>query len=299
MPTQPLSVDLVTAHVAAATGREVTGVESLPGSVANQDFLVRLVDDPPVVLKAGPRSEMAAEAWVCRRLTEIGLPVPGVVGTDLGSGQDAAVLILTFVPGAPSESPAVAFEAGRCMRRVHDEQPPGWGPLVVDAGVGGATARGAFDSWAEAVHAGLDDLPALVDADVLDPELAAVARSCVLVDELLGYEGPAVLLHRDLKPAHLFGIEDGRRLSAIIDWGDAHVGDPAADLARLSMAGPVVTEAFLAGYDCEPSDDLAELLARYRVLWDVTALSYEYRAGGDWFDVYRNRLRSDTRLLTG
>jgi aminoglycoside phosphotransferase (APT) family kinase protein len=289
---------LVSAHVAATTGRAVVGAETLPGSVANQDFLVRLADGAAVVLKAGPGSEMAAEAWACRRLSEVGLPVPAVVGVDLASGLGTAVLILGFVPGSPSESPAVAFQAGQCMRRVHAEELPGWGALVVDDSTGAASAGGAFDSWPEAVLAELAGLPELVDAAVLDAELAAAARACVECDALLGYDGPAVLLHRDLKPAHLFGVDDGRRLSAIIDWGDAHVGDPTADLARLSMAGPVITDAFLAGYGRETSADLAELLARYRVLWDVTALSYELGAGGDWFDVYRSRLRSDTRLLT-
>ena len=41
---------------------------------------------------------------------------------------------------------------------------------------------------------------------------------------------------------------DGSRLSSVIDWGDAWVGDPLADLARLSMSGPSVTTAFLDGY---------------------------------------------------
>ena len=120
------------------------------------------------------------------------------------------------------------------------------------------------------------------------------------VDELLAYRAPGVLLHNDLKPAHIFGRADGRqvRLSAIIDWGDATVGDPAADLARLSMAGPTITAAFLDGYGAQLTADLEDRLTRYRILWNLSALTYEYRAGGTWFDTYRDRIRSDTSRLS-
>ena len=107
------------------------------------------------------------------------------------------------------------------------------------------------------------------------------------------------MLHNDLKPAHVFGETDveGMRLSAVIDWGDAIVGDPRADLARLSMAGSVVTSAFCDGYGQEMTPFLADVLARYRIMWNVDALTYEYRAGGDWFDVYRQGIVQDITLL--
>jgi hypothetical protein len=82
--------------------------------------------------------------------------------------------------------------------------------------------------------AALSSLPALVAAGVLDEALTDTARDLVSVDELLGYRGPGVLLHHDLKPAHLFGVSDGRRrhLSAIIDWGDASVSGTSAPSVR-------------------------------------------------------------------
>ena len=262
---------------------------------------MRLADASAVVVKAGPRAEMAAEAWACRRLTVLGMPVPAVAALDLDVGLgDLPTLILGFVAGSPSASPEVAFQTGRWFRRVHAEQLPGWGPLTIQ-GEAGALARGAFDSWPEAVYAELSGLPELVDAGVIDAPLATAARSCVLSAELLGYAGPGVLLHRDLKPAHMFGADDdsgGERLTAVIDWGDARVGDPLGDIARLSMAGTAITEAFLAGYERRLTDDLGDRLARYRILWDVSALSYEHRAGGDWFDVYRQRLRADVRRVS-
>ena len=92
---------------------------------------------------------------------------------------------------------------------------------------------------------------------------------------------------------------DQVRLSSVIDWGDAWVGDPLADLARLSMSGPTVTAAFLDGYGLEATAEVQETLARHRLLWNLSALTYEHRAGGDWFDAYRDGIRADVRRLTG
>jgi aminoglycoside phosphotransferase (APT) family kinase protein len=260
---------------------------------------VQLADSSSVVVKSGPRNEMAAEAWACRLLGAAGLPVPRVVALEPDAGLGGLpTIVLSFVAGAPSDDPGVLYQAGSSMRRVHAEQLPGWGPLVVDAG-SESPVRGRNDTWRESVLAGLAGLPDLVSAGVVDAELAAAARSCV-VDQMLDYEGPGVLLHNDLKLAHVLGAGDDREahLSAIIDWGDASVGDPLADLARLSMAGPSATEAFLAGYGLPMTPARAGQLARYRILWNIAALTAEFRAGGDWFRVYRERIADDTRLLT-
>ena len=63
------------------------------------------------------------------------------------------------------------------------------------------------------------------------------------------------------------------------------------------MSGPTVTAAFLEGYGVRINTDLSERLARYRLLWNIGALSYEYRAGGDWFDAYRDRIRDEATQL--
>jgi aminoglycoside phosphotransferase (APT) family kinase protein len=289
---------LVRAVLTAATGREPTSVRQVPGSVANVDVVVDLVDASTVVLKTGPAAEIAAEAWVCRRLTTLGFPVPAVVAADVhGGALGRPYLVLDFVEGAASEEPRVAYEAGGWCRRLHTDQLPGWGPLVPDTDT---SAHGRYDSPLRAVTAELAVVPDLVAAGVLDRSLAEAATALVRVEAVLEPARPGVLLHHDLKPAHLFGRCDGGRvrLSSVIDWGDAWVGDPLADLARLSMSGPPVTAAFLDGYGLEPTHDVMDTLARHRLLWNLSALGYEYRAGGDWFGVYRDRVRDDVERLT-
>jgi aminoglycoside phosphotransferase (APT) family kinase protein len=216
-----------------------------------------------------------------------------VSGADLGRPY----LVLGFVQGEASEEPRVAYEAGRWLRRVHAEELTGWGPLVPDSD---ASAHGRYDTPRQTVTAELAGVPELVGAGVLDRSLADAATTLIRVDALLEPTGPGVLLHHDLKPAHLFGHLDtgGIRLSAVIDWGDAWVGDPLADLARLSMSGPSVTTAFLDGYGLDVTGEVQDTLARHRILWNLTALGYEYRAGGDWFDAYRDRMRADVDRLT-
>lgn len=273
----------------------------LQGSVANQDFLIDCADGKLVVLKAGSLTEIAAETWACERLVDIGVPVPHVILSELDSSQlGLPFLIATFVAGEPSSDADVFREAGTCFRRVHEERLTGWGSVTVNPQPAGPPGvRGRYSSWREAIEADLAGLPELVAAGLLQEELADAARTLVSIQDLLHYDGPGVLLHNDLKAAHLFAVHDhGRqRLSAIIDWGDASIGDPRAEIARLSMSGFAMTAAFLDGYGLPLTDELADRITRYRILWNVKALSYEYRAGGDWFDAYRNHIKEDTARL--
>ena len=52
--------------------------------------------------------------------------------------------------------------------------------------------------------------------------------------------GPPVWVHGDLYARHLI-IDSGKRVTGVIDWGDAHVGDPALDLAIAWMFLPPET----------------------------------------------------------
>jgi aminoglycoside phosphotransferase (APT) family kinase protein len=80
------------------------------------------------------------------------------------------------------------------------------------------------------------------------------------VETLAGVE-PA-LVHADLGPAHL-RVRDGR-LTGVIDWADARVGDPAIDYAWL-LNGP------FAGWDVDP-----ELRRRARF----------YHRLGPWYEAH-------------
>jgi aminoglycoside phosphotransferase (APT) family kinase protein len=83
-----------------------------------------------------------------------------------------------------------------------------------------------------------------VDTFLIDP-LPSEART----------KAAQVLCHGDIKGEHLFVSEDGTRLTAIIDWTDARISDPATDLAGLAIwLGPSFVREVLASYR-GPADD--------------------------------------------
>jgi aminoglycoside phosphotransferase (APT) family kinase protein len=83
-----------------------------------------------------------------------------------------------------------------------------------------------------------------VDAFLIDP-LPSEART----------KAAQVLCHGALKGEHLFVSEDGTRLTAIIDWADTCICDPATDLAGLAIwLGPSFVREVLASYE-GPADD--------------------------------------------
>ncbi len=66
---------------------------------------------------------------------------------------------------------------------------------------------------------------------------------------------PPVLLHRDLTAAHILVDPASRRLTGVVDWGDASIGDPAFDFTGpLSEFGGSVARDLLDAY-LGPKDD--------------------------------------------
>ncbi|TDO46044.1 phosphotransferase family enzyme [Kribbella sp. VKM Ac-2571] len=237
-------IALATPHVGA-----VLQARPVNGFVGNQTFRLE-TRDGVYYLKAGPT--VADEADACRRARSVGVPAPEVVASP------AEYVIMRELPGGPlaADSPdlgAVLRTVGERIRRVH---------TIVDVSA----------SWADRLWKVLDGL------DVLPDGLAARVRAVVpgFVEYVAGVT-PA-LLHGDLHLRHVYA--EGPELTGILDWGDATYGDPLFDLARLSMAGPEVTAAFLAGYGVV--DAPARTLSMYRALWSLIALQAEHAAGGDW-----------------
>lgn len=235
-------IALATPHVGA-----VMRATPVNGFVGNQTF--RLETRAGVYyLKAAETA--AEEADACRLARTVDAPAPEVIASS------ARWLITRELPGRPVGSPdlgAVLRTVGERVRRVH---------TIVDPSA----------LWADRLWGVLDGL------DVLPDRLAARVREVVpeFVESVAGVT-PA-LLHGDLHLRHVYA--EGPELTGILDWGDTTYGDPLFDLARLSMAGPEVMDAFLAGYG--PVDAPARTLSMYRMLWSLIALQAEVAAGGDW-----------------
>ena len=73
--------------------------------------------------------------------------------------------------------------------------------------------------------------------ECLPPEIYSQCHSFLSDDSHRppAYNGSVRLLHDDVDGSHVLVDESAGHVSGIIDWGDASVGDPARDFARLWM----------------------------------------------------------------
>jgi aminoglycoside phosphotransferase (APT) family kinase protein len=278
----------ITTEAVAAVGTKVTGhtvgrVERLAGSVGNHDFML-FTSAGDFVLKASSVQDLRPEAWACQRVRQEGVTAPEIVHLETEAlALPMPFLLMRRLPGKPVDHSSPALRgAGEQLAIVHSISLHGYGALTVT----GAAAAGTSDSWASFVGdltSGLVEL----EANGVLPEPLATAASGTLnqAADHLAFDDPAALLHGDLKLMHIFATPEHD--VSIIDWGDACAGDPRLDLARLSMAGADALTAVMSGYGSQLTPELSRTLACYRLVWNIDALTYEYRAGGDWFDAYR------------
>ena len=146
---------------------------------------------------------------------------------------------------------ALAEPLGKFLRTLHALPPSGVEPDAIGRLDAGRLRR--------EIRARLPSPPPWIDDPVRPPRAEA-------------------LVHGDLHARQLL-IADGR-LGGVIDWGDAHLGDPAVDLAVAhALLPPDARAAFLAAYgEVEPE---TWKLARLRALHVSAALWTWARQRGD------------------
>lgn len=134
--------------------------------------------------------------------------------------------------------------------------------------------EGTLDAW----HEEYVRLRALFEDSVAPLVPAAVADAARHgFDRFAGSEFVPVLVHRDLGAEHILVHQD--RLSGVIDFGDAGVGDPAIDLVGLwiTLGPPAATAvAEACGY---ASEDFFQRVRFYHWMGAVHAVLYGLRIG--------------------
>lgn len=171
---------------------------------------------------AGRRYGLGREAAVLPVAAALGLPVPDVLGTP---GEPPA-LLMNVVPGTsrpePEETEKVAPEYLALVARVHAADPAAF-PIE------------QFATMAEALNDELhwwvdyaDDRGAM-EAPIVRLGARVLAATVPITDER------PTLVHGDVGAGN-FMVEGGR-VTAMIDWELAHVGDPHEDMAWLWMRG--------------------------------------------------------------
>jgi aminoglycoside phosphotransferase (APT) family kinase protein len=271
--------DIDQLQAAALIGRQFPELRQAPVETlaTGWDNTVFLVDGRWVF--RFPRREMALdclarETAVLPRLAgrlPLAIPVPELIGQPSGCfpwpfwgarlirGQELAE------SGLADDARAVAAgQLGEFLRQLHAP------PLAAEVGTGlPRDPMRRTDPTIRAVMA-RERLARLAEIERYEPDPA--------LDQLLAEgervgptEAPVVLVHGDLHARHLLVGSDGAA-TGVIDWGDACLADPAADLA-LAYAGFVgpARSAFFTAYGCV--DGERELRARVLAVFLSAALA--------------------------
>ena len=108
------------------------------------------------------------------------------------------------------------------------------------------------------------------------------AEALRLAEELAGtppHAGRPCWVHGDLYARHLL-VDEARKVTGVIDWGDVHLGDPALDLSvAISFLPPSARPEFQAA--CGPIEAHTWRRARFRALFYGIMLTHYGDQTGD------------------
>jgi aminoglycoside phosphotransferase (APT) family kinase protein len=191
--------------VLGALGWDADGeCRPVTGGWASQIWRFRTRDGSEHSLRlSGPGNELGAahETAALRAAAGAGLPVPEIEAS--GTWEDRPAMVLSWLPGitlveAASKRPWLMWSLGRRMgqlqARIHSV------PVPRDLSPG--------RKWVDRLGSAYPEVRALVEAQAPD-----------------GYS----FTHMDFHPLNL--LSDGKRITGVLDWATALVGDRRADLA--------------------------------------------------------------------
>jgi aminoglycoside phosphotransferase (APT) family kinase protein len=224
----------------------VTGLTRIGVGRSRDNWVFDLVTDrggtehrEPLILRSDPDgglvdTDRRVEFDVLRALRDSGLPTPMARWLDAeGRWLGRPSLVMRRLPGtcdygvlSDAERPLDerrALAASYCdlLVRVHSTD---WRGLGLDATLpdpGPQAARAELDRWA-----------AILRQDQLEP-LPELEYAVVALRETAPRSERTVLVHADFKPGNL--LLEGDRVTALLDWELAHLGDPLEDLGWVTQ----------------------------------------------------------------
>lgn len=202
---------------------------------------VSCADGGTFFVKASGQQDVHTEAKVITRVRQAGVPVVEVVDTGVDDRLPGGRWMITRAADGETlqdvgrDAPTIGRtleELADCYTRLHQVSLPGRGPLTPDADAG------VFASWSDwqqhTFERALSELGS--DSAVRGFRRRALDLCRRFAADLDA--APAALLHADLGDREVFVNRSTGELTAILDWGDALVGDPLYDLMRFVGGGP-------------------------------------------------------------
>jgi len=252
-------------------------------------FDVVTPDGQPAVVKASADPYQAEQERLALDAARSGgVAVPPVLVFLPGQ---PVVMVLGFVTGTAlgvEDSGAAWASAGEVVARLHTAAPP--------AGLDTYGRRGT--PWATALRRQLDMERARSDRARHELGDLLVDRALDLVESGLANAEPAdtrAVVHGDCQPVHVVLAGDRRTVNGLIDFGDAGCGDPAWDLAILTLYQRQRLDDVVAGY--QPGGVFHSHLARVvdayqllRLLGEVPWLVEHGFDPGSPLDALRQRM---------
>ncbi len=193
-------------------------------------------------------------------LLPLPVPVPSVVS------DEPLVVRHALVSGEPLESPSAedGVAVGKFLRALHDSS-------VAEAVRQGLPPTAETESsWVAEISRFKAQVVPLIPVSQQDSALT-------ILEALREFPADTVV-HGDLGPEHV--LVDGGRVSGVIDFGDAHVGDAAIDLAwALHGAPKAFAHAVAAAYGVTGE------LRRRALVWHQLGPWHEVTYGADIGDI--------------
>jgi aminoglycoside phosphotransferase (APT) family kinase protein len=242
------------AFIAQALDAEVQSIERIKGGTMHQLHRV-ITPNKSWVLKLPYEDAdfgFQLESRAMDQLAQIGLPSlkVGAFSAISQAGQSAFLLIeeaagrtiTSFEDPDTQQMPEkLLFEIGRTLAQVH--QVKGSSAGLIDCTKKDWT--GLQDDWSTYLSLRLADHLHLCSYIGAIDQCERNKIESLFIPEI---KAPSRLLHGD--PGHHNMFSDGERLTAVIDWEDALIGDPIFDIAYWgTFVRDAMRSPFLAGYE--------------------------------------------------
>ncbi|MGY4101947.1 phosphotransferase family protein [Nocardia sp. R16R-3T] len=203
------------------------GQSNITSLISDEAGAAWVLREPPPGNHDPSAHNVLREARILNALAETGIPLPTVIGTD----KAGPFYVMTRMTGAPLEketdavelSPAQRFQLGRqvieVFARLHSLEPVAVGldDLGPDTEFLPRQIRRAVRNWSQWGEQSSHDRIWQYVRSLLEAEVPRQQRS--------------VITHGDYRLSNLL-VESGR-ITAVLDWELAALGDPLADLAWL------------------------------------------------------------------